>query len=172
MPTIIKEITETTSEYGNSMSDFEILSELGRGSYGVVYKVKSKKDHENIYALKKIPMKHMKVKHQREALQEMLLLKKISHPNIIRYYASFIESECLYILMEYAAGGDLYALLKKMKGRKKYFAEKEVWRFAYEIGLGLGYLHGHNIIHRDIKCLNIFLNENRTVKVFFYLIVG
>ena len=164
MPSIIKEITDTPSEYGNCMADFEILSELGRGSYGIVYKVKAHKDN-NVYALKKIPMKHMKVKHQREALQEMLLLKRLSHQNIIRYYASFIEYECLHILMEYAAGGDLYAMLKKMKGRKKYFAEKEIWRYAQEIGQGLGYLHSHCIIHRDIKCLNIFLNENKSIKV-------
>ncbi len=170
MPSIIKEITEAHSEYGNSMADFEILSELGRGSYGVVYKVRARKDSDNVYALKKIPMKHMKPKHQREALQEMLLLKKLSHPNIIRYYASFIEGECLNILMEYAAGGDLYAVLKKMKGRKKYFAEKEVWRYAYEIGSGLGYLHSHGVIHRDIKCLNIFLDVNRNIKVDHFLV--
>ena len=110
MPIIIKQITESQSEYGNSMTDFEIVAELGRGSYGVVYKVKAHKDHDNVYALKKIPMKHLKLKHQREALQEMLLLKKLAHPNIIRYYASFIEAESLHILMEYAAGGDLYAV--------------------------------------------------------------
>ena len=111
MSNIIKEIKESQSEYGNKMEDFEIMSELGRGSYGVVYKVKAKKDDGNIYALKTIPMKHMKLKHQREALQEMLLLKKLEHPNIIRYYASFIESDSLHILMEYAGGGDLYAVI-------------------------------------------------------------
>eukprot|EP00826_Nyctotherus_ovalis_P034540 TRINITY_DN2889_c0_g4_i4.p1 TRINITY_DN2889_c0_g4~~TRINITY_DN2889_c0_g4_i4.p1 ORF type:complete len:592 (+),score=135.20 TRINITY_DN2889_c0_g4_i4:225-2000(+) len=164
MMSIIREIKETTSEYGNAVADFELLAELGRGAYGVVYKVRARKDN-NVYALKKIPMKHMKIKHQREALQEMLLLKKLSHPNIIRYYASFIESENLYILMEFGAGGDLHALLKKLRGQKRYLAEKEIWRFAYEIALGLGYLHAHNIIHRDIKCLNIFLTEKRTIKI-------
>jgi len=164
MMNIIKEIKESTSEYGSAVADFEIVSELGRGAYGVVYKVKARKDN-NVYALKKIPMKHMKVKHQREALQEMLLLKKLSHPNIIRYYSSFIESESLYILMEYGAGGDLHVLLKKLRTQKRYLSEKEIWRFAYEIALGLSYLHSHNIIHRDIKCLNIFLTEKRSIKV-------
>lgn len=164
MMSIIREIKETTSEYGKAVGDFELLGELGRGAYGVVYKVRARRDN-SVYALKKIPMKHMKIKHQREALQEMLLLKKLSHPNIIRYYASFIESDNLYILMEFGAGGDLHALLKKLRGQKRYLAEKEVWRFAYEIALGLGYLHAHNIIHRDIKCLNIFLTDKRTIKV-------
>jgi len=149
------------------MSHFEVLSELGRGSYGVVYKVKALKDN-NVYALKKLHIKHMKPKHQREALQEMLLLKELSHPNIIRYYSSFIERECLYILMEHAGGGDLYTILKRMKNSKRYLAEKEVWRYAYEIALGLNYLHSQNIIHRDIKCLNIFLSEKREIKVTCY----
>lgn len=52
----------------------------------------------------------MKPKHQRESLQEALILRKLTHPNIITYYTSFIETDCLYILMEYAAGGDLYAV--------------------------------------------------------------
>ncbi len=117
MPSIIKEITSTQSEYGNSMADFEVVAELGRGSYGVVYKVKAHKDHDNVFALKKIPMRHLKLKHQREALQEMLLLKKLAHPNIIHYYASFIESDCLHILMEYAAGGDLYAVMDRGNNR-------------------------------------------------------
>ena len=106
----IKELKETHSEYGNSLSDFNILNELGRGSYGTVYKVQAKKCNHTVFVLKKIPMKHLKPKHQREALQEVQILKKLTHPNIITYYTSFVESECLYILMEYAAGGDLYSV--------------------------------------------------------------
>lgn len=103
----MKEIREAQSEYGNSMADFKILNELGRGSYGIVYKVQALKDKNNVYVLKKIAIKHLKPKHQREALQEVLILRKLEHPNIIRYYTSFLESDSLYILMEYAAGGDL-----------------------------------------------------------------
>ncbi len=95
------------SYLGSGLSDFKILNELGRGSYGIIFKVESKINHY-IYVMKKISMKHMKPKHQKEALQEVLILKKMSHPNIIKYYASFIEDEILYIIMEYAAGGDLF----------------------------------------------------------------
>ena len=164
MPKIIKEINKSSPELGNSIADFEILSELGRGSYGVVLKVRSRKNGQ-MYALKKLPMKHMKPKHQKEALQEVLLLKRLSHPNIIHYYISFVENDCLYILMELAVEGDLDKLIKKAKKRKKLFPEKEIWRFAYEIASGLKYLHENNIIHRDIKCLNILLSNQMTVKV-------
>lgn len=56
-------------------------------------------------------------------------------------------------------------MLKKQREKRKFFAEKDIWRFAYEIALALDYLHSHKIIHRDIKCLNIFLNENRCIKI-------
>ena len=59
--------------------------------------------------------------------------------------------------MEYAEGGDLYHLMKEYKNRKKMWPEKEIWCFAYEILLGIEYLHSKNIIHRDIKTLNIFI---------------
>ena len=108
MKSIMQEIKDTQSEYGNTLRDFKIIAELGRGSYGIVYKVQATKDNSRVYVLKKILMQHLKPKHQREALQEVLILRKLVHPHIIRYYTSFIESECLYILMEYAAGGDLY----------------------------------------------------------------
>ena len=162
----MEEINKVTSEYGNNLSSFEIIGELGRGSYGLVLKVRSRKDHR-IYALKRLPIKFMKIKHQQEALQEVLLLKQLSHPNIIRYYSSFIESEALYILMEYAAKGDLHKIIREKQKSGKYFNENDIWKYAYGIMSGLIYLHSHKIIHRDIKCLNILLSESMVAKVYF-----
>jgi serine/threonine protein kinase len=67
--------------------------------------------------------------------------------------------------MEYAEGGDLYSLIKQYKKQKKTFTEEELWRFAYEILSGIDYLHTNNIIHRDIKCLNLFLTKDKKIKI-------
>lgn len=96
---------------GNKLTDFKIICELGRGSYGVVNKVLSLVD-QNEYVMKKINMKHIKLKHQKEALKEAQILRRVKHPNIIRYYTSFVEEEHLYIIMEYAEGGDLAMVIK------------------------------------------------------------
>lgn len=64
------------------MSDFTIIAELGKGSYGTVYRVKSNRNEEE-YVLKKINMKHMKHKHQTAALKEVQILKTLRHPHVI-----------------------------------------------------------------------------------------
>ena len=68
---------------GSKLADFEILSELGRGSFGVVFKVKSLLDQQ-IYVIKRLDLKHMKEKAQKEAWKEAMILKKLCHPHIIK----------------------------------------------------------------------------------------
>lgn len=97
-------------EIGNKISDFLIIKELGRGSYGVVNKVQSHLN-SNIYVIKSLDLSIMKEKQQREAWKEANILKKLSHPNIIKYYTSFLENQTLHIIMEYAEGGDLYSVI-------------------------------------------------------------
>lgn len=132
--------------------------------------------NKKVFVLKKISLDNVKLKHQKEALREVQILRKIKHPHIIRYYHSFIENEYLCILMEYAEGRDLHSLMKRHRHEGKLLAEKELWRIAYEIGLGVHYLHSNNIVHRDIKtakyfgsmtnpCFSIFLTRGRTVKI-------
>lgn len=97
------------------------------------------------------------------------------HIHVIQYYTSFLEDDCLHIIMEYAEKGDLYTvsflsnftfqLLKEQRQRRKYFSEKDLWDYAYQIIMGIEYLHSQNIIHRDIKCLNIFLSSDKQIKI-------
>lgn len=91
---------------GGSMQDFLVVSQLGRGSNGTVYKVKSKLNNKE-YVLKKINLKNLTIAHQREAFKEAKILKQMKHSHIIRYYHSFRDDGSLYIIMEYAEGGDL-----------------------------------------------------------------
>jgi len=97
---------ENPDNLGSSLVDFKILEELGKGSYGIVYKVRSLINKKE-YVIKKIDLKVLNAKHRKESLQEVQLLKKLSHPNMIKYYHSFLEKDILFIVMEYAEGGDL-----------------------------------------------------------------
>ena len=152
------------NEVGNKLSDFAIIKELGKGSYGTVYTVKSL-INSNIYVMKKMILNHLKPKQQQECYREVSILKKVSHKNVIKYYSSFLDKEILYIIMEYAELGDLYSLIKHYKKHLKNFDEFNLWRIAYEILNGLEYLHSQNIIHRDIKCLNLFITKDHHIKI-------
>ena len=149
---------------GSRLSDFEIIKQLGKGSYGTVYVVRSKLDM-NTYVMKKMELNHLKESQQKECYREVSILRKVSHPNIIKYYSSFLENESLCIIMEYAELGDLYTLIKHYKKHQKFFDEIILWRVAFEVLNGLEYLHSNNIIHRDIKCLNLFLSKDHHVKI-------
>jgi NIMA (never in mitosis gene a)-related kinase len=74
---------ELIQDIGSKISDFKILNEIGRGSYGIVYRVYSYVDG-NVYVIKKMDFKYMKEKQQKEAWREAMILKKLSHPNIIK----------------------------------------------------------------------------------------
>ena len=67
--------------------------------------------------------------------------------------------------MEFCVYGDLYSLLHMVKKKKVYVNEEIIWEISYQCLLGLEYLHSQQIIHRDIKLLNIFMSQNKIVKI-------
>jgi serine/threonine protein kinase len=77
------ESENTIPNIGSHLVDFEVLSELGRGAYGIVSKVRSLID-KNLYVIKMMDLRYMKEKQQKECWKEAMILKKINHPNIIK----------------------------------------------------------------------------------------
>lgn len=149
---------------GDNFASYNIIAEIGKGSYGKVYLVESLLDFEK-YVLKKINIKHLKSNKVLDAMKEVEILQRVSHPHIIQYYTSFVEDQYLSIVMEYAEGGDLHSRIKRHKDKRNMFNEKEIWQIAHEICLGIYYLHSNNILHRDIKPLNILLTADYHVKI-------
>ena len=140
-------------------SKYEIIQEIGRGAFSVVYKVKSKSDNK-IYCLKKINMKKTPDKEN-----EINILSKLDHPNLVKYYYSYLDNEGVYIVMEFCEYGDLYSLLQSVKKKKVYVNEDIIWDVAIQTLLGLEYLHSKQIIHRDMKLLNLFMSKDKKIKI-------
>ena len=144
--------------------DVTVVEELGRGTSGVIYKVRHLIDGK-LYVVKVIDISKASASKQSRALKEVEILKQVDHPHIIKYYNSIVQSQMLYILMEYAQGGDLQKKINRYKYTKRNIEEGQIWGWAYEIALAVKYLHRHKIVHRDIKCMNIFLDKESRVKV-------
>ena len=148
-----------------SLNNFEILSKLGDGAYSSVYKVRRKEDNLT-YALKKVPMHNLSKKEKKNALNEVRILASIKHPNVISYKEAFFDdSGFLCLVMEYADGGDLYQKIVKYQKRGALLSEHFIWNTFTQIVKGLKALHDLNILHRDMKSANVFLNMNGTVKL-------
>ena len=104
-------------EKQKTIRDYIILSKLGTGSYGVVYKVK-KINTNNIFVIKQIPMENLTSKQIYEVKQEAKILSSINSIYVVKYYDSFEENKTLNIVMEYCDGGDLSGFLQKNKKTK------------------------------------------------------
>jgi NIMA (never in mitosis gene a)-related kinase len=96
------------------MDKYEVLSEIGKGSFGKVYKIRRKEDGR-ILVWKELHYSSMSEKEKQMLVSEVNILRELRHPNITRYYDRVIDKETakLYIVMEYCAGGDLAQMIRK-----------------------------------------------------------
>jgi mitogen-activated protein kinase kinase 1 len=153
-------------DVGSKLSDFIVEKELGKGHFGSVSLVSSKKT-KFLYAMKEIKASKYKTDKQRLLVEkEIKLLENLNHPNIISYFTSFVENDNFYIITEYINGGSLEDLLKKKLKKGKLIEEKEIFDLLIQSLSGLIYLHNtKKVIHRDIKPDNILIDYDGNVKI-------
>ncbi|KAK4451877.1 Serine/threonine-protein kinase [Podospora aff. communis PSN243] len=139
-------------------SHYQVLEELGRGSFGVVYKAIEKATGETV-AIKHIDLESSEDDIQ-EIQQEISVLSTCASSYVTQYKASFLRGHKLWIVMEYLGGGSCLDLLKP-----GCFSEGHIAIMCRELLFGLEYLHAEGKIHRDIKAANVLLSEKGKVKL-------
>ncbi|XP_019133844.2 serine/threonine-protein kinase Nek1 isoform X2 [Larimichthys crocea] len=144
------------------MDKYEKVKKIGEGSFGKAVLVKSKQDGHQ-YVIKEIGISGMSSKERQESRKEVAVLANMSHPNIVQYKESFEEGGCLYIVMDYCEGGDLFKKINSQKG--VLFSEEQILDWFVQICLALKHVHDRKILHRDIKSQNIFLTKDGTVQL-------
>ena len=150
---------------GNSISDFINLQRLGSGQFGTVFKMKSKKNGQ-IYAVKIVE----KPKNNKEIVnlkREEFIMGQISHPNIVQLYGTFEDYNNCYFISEFIEGTNLESFIKDFKNNNpnSYINQEILIDILRQILLGLEYLHGNYILHRDIKPDNILIYQNNKIKI-------
>ncbi|CAH2005035.1 unnamed protein product [Acanthoscelides obtectus] len=140
---------------------FDIIKKLGQGTFGKVQLGINKETGQEV-AIKTI--KKSKIESEADLIRirrEIQIMSSVQHPNIIHIYEVFENREKMVLVMEYAAGGELYDYLSE----RKVLNEEEARRIFRQIATASYYCHKHKICHRDLKLENILLDENNNAKI-------
>lgn len=137
---------------------YELLEELGSGGFSKVYKVKSKHPPYQEYACKMFDLTKIEENWNMKCLrQEMLIMFKIVHPNIVHGMDTFKTRTSAFIIMKFAKNGTVASYLSKLSHCGLTETQARVW--WSDILSALQYLHEKRIAHRDIKCENFLIDD-------------
>uniref|UniRef100_A0A803T7D7 NIMA related kinase 10 n=1 Tax=Anolis carolinensis TaxID=28377 RepID=A0A803T7D7_ANOCA len=156
------------------IGNYAILDHLGSGGFGSVYKVR-KHSNQNLLAMKEISLHNPafgKDKKDRDSsvksiVSELTIIKEqLYHPNVVRYYRTFLENDKLYIIMELIEGAPLGEHFHSLKEKQQHFSEERIWNIFIQLCLALRYLHKEKrIVHRDLTPNNIMLGDKDKVTI-------
>jgi len=141
------------------LSDFEILDILMVGHYSKTHLCRHKE--QNSYYCLKIMVKGMPNDQIKYGTNEKNILSTLSHPGIIRLYASFYTESSFCLLLEFLPGGDLYNSIKKHKRLDPGY----VRHYTVQLIIILEYLHSRSFAVRDLKPENLLIDSNGNLKL-------
>ncbi|KAF1495483.1 Serine/threonine-protein kinase Nek10, partial [Megadyptes antipodes antipodes] len=176
----LKQIAESIESTNQSkaptkhIGNYAILEHLGSGAFGSVYKVR-KHNGQNLLAMKEVNLHNPafgKDKKDRDSsvkniVSELTIIKEqLYHPNVVRYYRTFLENDRLYIVMELIEGVPLGEHFHSLKQKQQQFTEERIWHIFIQLCLALRYLHKEKrIVHRDLTPNNVMLGDKDKVTI-------
>jgi len=143
---------------------FDLLSKLGEGAYGSVYKAIHKESGE-VLAIKQVPVDT----DLQEIIKEISIMQQCDSPYVVKYFGSYFKNTDLWIVMEYCGAGSVSDC---MRLRNKTLSEDEIACICRDTLKGLEYLHLRRKIHRDVKAGNILLNTEGHAKLADFGVAG
>lgn len=142
------------------MKDYVLGDCLGRGAFGSVYRALNLSTGETV-AIKRISLSKIPRSKLGDIMSEIEVLKRLRHPNIVKYKGFERTKEHLFIILEHCENGSLQNIGKRF-GR---FPEGLVSVYINQVLQGLAYLHDQGVVHRDIKGANILTTKDGSVKL-------
>eukprot|EP00959_Pyramimonas_sp_CCMP1952_P320820 6713723-Pyramimonas_sp.AAC.1 len=150
------------SDWEMDLSRLEVGPKLAGGSFADL--------HKGVYCGQMVAVKVLRSESvsqnstlQAEFCQEVSILRKIRHKNVVQFIGICTQAKLLYIVTEFMEGGSLYEYYRRRTGEGMPAAA--VAKAGLDVARGMDYLHKNQIIHRDLKASNLLIDENGVVKV-------
>eukprot|EP00057_Strongylocentrotus_purpuratus_P035187 XP_798058.1 PREDICTED: serine/threonine-protein kinase Nek2 [Strongylocentrotus purpuratus] len=148
------------------MEKYSYQKVLGMGNFGKAWLVRSRESRRP-YVIKEINVVCMGEKERERAVNEVAILGRLRHVNIIRYREAFVAGGggILAIVMEYGDGGDLARKIEEAKLSGQSISAPQILNWFVQLCLALYYMHSEKVLHRDLKPSNLFLTSKGLIKV-------
>ncbi|XP_063692231.1 serine/threonine-protein kinase MARK2-like isoform X16 [Bolinopsis microptera] len=148
------------AEDSQHVGKYKLLKTIGKGNFAKVKLARHLPTGREV-AVKVIDKTQMNQTSIQKLNREMKIMKRLNHPNIVRLYEVIETEKTLYLVMEYASGGEVFDYLVA-HGRMK---EKEARQKFRQIVSAVQYCHQKGIIHRDLKAENLLLDAEMNMKL-------
>ena len=144
---------------GRFGTKYKKIKELGSGSFAKVFLIQNKQTKQ-IYACKELNKN--KISDLTKLREEINIMSKCDHPNIIKLFEVYEDSRHIELVMEQCLGGCLFdVLVKRIEEKGEAFSEKEAAMIFKQIITAICYCHNQGICHSDLKMENILLLTNQ-----------
>ncbi|ULU00619.1 hypothetical protein L3Y34_001223 [Caenorhabditis briggsae] len=168
---VFKTPSDSDSWYKTNLTHYEMLDQIGEGTYGQVYKAINRLTGEQV-AMKRVRLENEKEGFPITAIREIKILRQLHHKNIVRLMDIVIDDITLnelkqtranfYLVFEYV-DHDLIGLLESKE--LVDFSKEQICSLFKQLLEGLAYIHATGFLHRDIKCSNILVNNKGELKI-------
>jgi cGMP-dependent protein kinase len=148
-------------DFSIELKDLDNIKELGRGNYGFVNLVRSKKN-KHLYAIKALNLMQIKKENLQQSVElEKNVLLKVDHPFIMKMVKYLKNDTHIFFIMEYIRGKELWDVMREIglcdKSQTQFYGASML--------TSIDYLHKHHYIYRDLKPENIMINEKGYIKI-------
>ena len=150
----------SVSEPGQSPEIYLTGKKLGKGGFAVCFEGRVKATAE-VFALKVVKAQIEQKKMLEKFRTELQIHAKMRHPNIVEFLKAFTVEDHTYVVLELCHNGNLTDMVKA----RRCLSLPEVRRFMIQICGGVKYMHKRNVIHRDLKMGNVFLDSRMNIKI-------
>ncbi|CAD8064609.1 unnamed protein product [Paramecium sonneborni] len=141
-------------------SKYSIIRLLGKGTFGKVYKIKSRITQQD-FAVKVFDKKAISNYQDYQLItKELQIIRSLNHPGIIKFFETYENDDHIFLIYEMVEQGELYALLKE-----RHLTEDESLLIIKQLLQAVLYIHSKGILHRDLKPSNLLMRDRNTLSI-------